>query len=173
MMMNHSPFEVFMGFLPKGHQVFHQSQTGSIMNHLDHINQLRQKVEINIKHAQELAIKGSKFKPFLEGQNIWLDSKNLKTTHPITKLCPKHYRPFKVTKVLSHVAYQLNLPPSWKIHNVFHASLLLLYKEMEEHGRNFPEPPPDLINGEEEWEVECIVGMRHFRCNKKLQYRVW
>jgi hypothetical protein len=31
----------------------------------------------------------------------------------------------------------------------------------------------DLIDGEEEWEVECIVGMRHFGRNKKLQYRVW
>jgi hypothetical protein len=142
------------------------------MNCLDRISQLRQEVEVNIRHAQELAIKGSKFKPFLEGQTMWLDSKNLKTTHPITKLCPKQYGPFKVTKALSHVAYQLDLPPSWKIHNVFHATLLSPYKETEEHGHNFPEPPPDLINGEEEWEVECIVGMRHFGRNKKLQYRV-
>jgi hypothetical protein len=171
-MIKHSPFEVFMGFLPKRHQVFHQLWTGSIMNYLDHINQLRQEVEINIKHTQELAIKGSKFKPFLEGQTMWLDSKNLKTTHLITKLHPKHYGPFKVTKALSHVAYQLDLPPSWKIHNVFHALLLLPYKEMEKHGHNFPEPPPDLINREEEWKVKCIVGMRHFGHNKKLQYRV-
>jgi hypothetical protein len=89
MTTKHSPFEVLMGFLPKGHQVFHQSRTGSIINRLDRINQLRQEVEINIKHAQELAIKGSKFKPFSEGQTVWLDSKNLKTTHPITKLRPK------------------------------------------------------------------------------------
>jgi hypothetical protein len=77
-----------------------------------------------------------------------------------------------VTKALSHVAYQLDLPPSWKIHNVFHATLLSPYKETEEHGRNFPEPPPDLIDGEEEWEVERIVGMRHFGRKKTLQYRV-
>jgi hypothetical protein len=41
MMTKHSPFKVLMGFLPKGHQVFRHSQTGSIMNHLDRINQLR------------------------------------------------------------------------------------------------------------------------------------
>jgi hypothetical protein len=70
MMTKHSPFKVLMGFLPKGYQVFHQSWIGSIMNCLDRINQLRQEVKINIKHAQELAIKGTKFKPFLEGQNI-------------------------------------------------------------------------------------------------------
>jgi hypothetical protein len=168
MITKHSPFKVLMGFLPKGHQVFHQSQTGSIMNCLDHINQLRQEVKINIKHTQELAIKGTKFKPFLEGQNVWLDSKNLKITHPITKLCPKHYGPFKVTKVLSHVAYKLDLPPSWKIYNVFYVLLLSPYKETEEYGHNFPEPPSDLIDEEEEWEVECIIGIRHFRHNKKL-----
>jgi hypothetical protein len=44
---------------------------------------------------------------------------------------------------------------------------------MEEHGYNFSEPPPDLINEEEEWEVEHIIGMRHFGHDKKLQYRVW
>ena len=42
--------------------------------------------------------------------------------------------PFTITNVTSHVAYQLNLPRNWKIHNVFHASLLSPYKEMEEHG---------------------------------------
>jgi hypothetical protein len=57
MTMKHSLFEVLMGFLPKGHQVFCQLQIESIMNHLNRINQLRQEVEINIKHAQELAIK--------------------------------------------------------------------------------------------------------------------
>ena len=67
MTTKHSPFEVLMGFLPKGHQVFRHSRTGSIMNRLDRISQLRQEVELNIKHAQELAIKGSKFKPFKEG----------------------------------------------------------------------------------------------------------
>jgi hypothetical protein len=74
--------------------------------------------------------------------------------------------------VISHVAYQLNLPPQWKIHNVFHAAYLSPYKETEEHRPNFPEPPPDLIEGEKEYEVERIVDMRHFRCNKKLQYKV-
>ena len=111
------------------------------MNCLECIKQIHQEVELNIKHAQELAIKGSKFKPFIMGQNMWLDSKNLKTTHPITKLCPKYYRPFKVTKALLHVAYQLNLPPSWKIYNIFHASLLSPYKKTVEHSHNFSEPP--------------------------------
>jgi hypothetical protein len=70
------------------------------------------------------------------------------------------------------VAYQLDLPPQWKIHNVFHAAYLSPYKETEEHGPNFLEPPPDLIEGEKEYKVEHIINMRQFGCNKKLQYKV-
>jgi hypothetical protein len=43
---------------------------------------------------------------------------------------------------------------------MFHASLLMPFMETEEHGRNFIEPPPDEIEGEEEWEVEQILGKR-------------
>jgi hypothetical protein len=56
--------------------------------------------------------------------------------------------------------YQLALPKQWKIHNVFHAGLLSPYKETEEHGPNFEEPPPDLIDGKEEYEVKSIVDAR-------------
>ena len=43
------------------------------------------------------------------------------------------------------------------MHNVFHATLLTPYKEMELHGTNFIKPPPDIINGEEEYEVEEVL----------------
>jgi hypothetical protein len=76
-------------------------------------------------------------------------------------------------KAISHVVYQLQLPTIWKIHNVFHASYLSPYKETVEHGPNFLEPPPDLIEGQPEWEVEAIVGMCHFGPKKKKQYQVY
>ena len=43
---------------------------------------------------------------------------------------------------------------------MFHASLLTPYKENDIHGPNFPEPPPDLINEEEEYEIERILKHR-------------
>jgi hypothetical protein len=85
---------------------------------------------------------------------------------------PKRYGPFKVMKVISHTSYQLELPTQWKIHNVFHASYLSPYHKSLEHGENFMRPPPDLIDGEKEWEVEQIVGMCKFGHKKTLQYKV-
>ena len=70
------------------------------------------------------------------------------------------------------MAYQLALPPAWHIHDVFHASLLSPYSETPTHGPNFSRPPPDLIDGEAEYEVEQIRNHRHFGRNKTLQYLV-
>ena len=73
---------------------------------------------------------------------------------------PKREGPFVITKVLGPVAYRLLLPASWRIHNVFHATLLRKYKENEVYGENFMEPPPELVEGEEVYEVETILNHR-------------
>ena len=67
---------------------------------------------------------------------------------------------FKVEEVISHMAFCLWIPSQWKIHPVFHTSLLKTYKETTEHSPNFLCPPPDLIDGEEEYKVEAIL--RHW-----------
>jgi Chromo (CHRromatin Organisation MOdifier) domain len=59
---------------------------------------------------------------------------------------------------------------SWNIHPIFHNNLLTPYIETNAHGPNFTRPPPDLINGEAEYEVEAIKSHRYFGKNKKLQY---
>jgi hypothetical protein len=96
-------------------------------------------------------------------------------THPTTKLAPKWFGPFKILRVLSPVVYQLILPAQWKqkkIHDVFHASLLTRYHETEAHGANYLELPPDVIEGEEEYEVEKILDSRRIGRNKKLHYLI-
>ena len=70
------------------------------------------------------------------------------------------------------MAYRLQLPPTWTIHDVFHASLLSPYSETPAHGPNFSRPPPDLISGEEEYEVESIKAHRYFGRNKRLQFLI-
>ena len=36
------------------------------------------------------------------------------------------------------------------------------YKENKVYGPNYPKPPPDLIKGQEEFEVEAIIRAQHF-----------
>jgi hypothetical protein len=67
---------------------------------------------------------------------------------------------------------QLLLPTQWNIHPIFHASLLTPFSETPAHGPNFTRPPPDLIDGKEEYEVEQIRShWRWGRC-KTLQYLI-
>jgi hypothetical protein len=96
---------------------------------------------------------------------VWLEGTNLKLTHPKTKLDTKRYGPFPITKEVSPVVFQLTLPPQWRIHNVFHASLLTPYKDMEEHGDNFAQPPLELIDGQEEYKVEQIMNSKWIGCH--------
>jgi hypothetical protein len=87
---------------------------------------------------------------------VWLEGKNLKLPFQSTKLALRRYGPFKIIKEVSLVAYQLDLPVAWGIHDVFHTSLLSPYHKMTQYGPNFSWPPPDLITGEAEYEVKAI-----------------
>ena len=55
---------------------------------------------------------------------------------------------------------------------MFHVDLLTPYCETELHRPNFTRPPPDLINGEEEYEIEEILQSRKFGRGRKIQYLV-
>ena len=76
------------------------------------------------------------------------------------KLAMKRVGPLEIVEVLGPLTYRLKLPQQWRIHDVFHASLLTPVRENDTHGPNFALPPPDLVEGEEEYEVEAITGHR-------------
>ena len=101
-----------------------------------------------------------RFIPFKKGEKIWLEGQNLKCSVTNPKFAPKRKGPFTITKVLSPITYQLHLLKTWKIHPVFHATLLSPYCENDVHGLNFPAPPHDLIAGEEEYEIDWILYHR-------------
>ena len=72
----------------------------------------------------------------------------------------KREGPFEIEEVLGPVTYRLKLPTTWRIHNVFHAVLLKPYQENEICGENFTTPPPDIVDGEEVYQVETILKHR-------------
>ena len=109
---------------------------------------------------------------FVVGDQVLLEGTHLKLPHQSTKLAPKRYGPFTITKQINPVTYQLILPVTWQIHPVFHASLLSPYVETDAHRPNYSRLPPDLIGGEEFYEVEQIRDHRHHGCSRMLQYLI-
>ena len=109
---------------------------------------------------------------FTVGDQVWLEGSHLKLPHQSTKLAPKRYGPFTIMKQINPVTYQLILPATWQIHPMFHASLLSPYVETNAHGLNYSRPPPNLIGGEEFYEVEQIHGHRRHGRSRTLQYLI-
>ena len=153
-----TPFDLLIGVTPKTHQ----RNTPPSEQQIPDLLKRRESARDAVQKAQRVMAqkRGQKFTPFKEGDKVWLEGTNLKATHPTAKLAPKHYGPFPITNKISDIVYQLELPPQWKIHNMFHASLLTRYRKTDMHGENYPEPLPDIIEGEPEYEVEEILGSR-------------
>jgi len=169
-----TPFDLLIGYTPQIHQPTRSSNLPTFEQRLSAIKEARNATQEAQCKAQESWIKERpQFTPFEVGTKVWLKGTNLRLPSNVTtKLAPRRYGPFMVAAKISNVAYKLSLPPTWKIHNVFHASLLTPYKETDQHGPNFIEPPPDIIEGEEEWEVEQIIKARTYGRWKKKQYLV-
>lgn len=109
---------------------------------------------------------------FAEGDMVLLSTKNLGLKSPAPKkLLPRYVGPFPIVKRVGRVAYKLQLPANWFIHNVFHVSLLRAYKS---DGRVQPPPLPTIVDGDLTYNVESLVGHRWVTRGKrrKLQYLV-
>ena len=109
---------------------------------------------------------------FSPNQLVWLEGTNVKTTHPKAKLAPRRHGPFKVLSC-NNTNSRLQLPKTWRIHPVFHNSLLTPYTETKQHGPNYTRPPPDIVEGEDEhYEVETILNTRPTPNKRGTQYLV-
>ena len=157
---NQSPFYLMMGYEPRAlPSVIADTSIPAVESCLKSLSAARN--EALAAHELARQVMSSRFrrefKPFIKGDKVWLEARNLKHLIINPKFTSKREGPFTITKVLSPIVYQLHLPKTWKIHPVFHASLLSPYRENKVHGRNFPALPPDLINREEEYEIEKII----------------
>ena len=158
-----SPFYLMMGYEPTPlPNVLPSSPLPAVEEHLRNLQAAR----LEALAAHELARQTMaartrrRFTPFKKGEKVWLEARNLKRNVTNPKFTPKREGPFSITDILSPITYRLRLPRTWKIHPVFHASLLSPYCENSVHGPNFPKPPPDLITGEEEYEIDRILRHR-------------
>jgi hypothetical protein len=142
---------------------------------------------LNLKQAQQrqatYANQHRREVEFKVGDKVLLSTANLKNEERAPKLAPKFIGPFKITRVVSKVAYQLQLPSTMsRIHPVFHISKLKAYHD---GSSDFParkqlpiRPAPQLLpdSDEQAWEVERVIGKRTRRVgrsgNKRVEYLV-
>jgi len=167
-----SPFALMMGYDPRADWMDKPSPIPQVLTRLQQFREARKGAQELIKRAQALWVKHKDTPRYQEGDYVWLEGKHLRTNQPTAKLAARRHGPFQITQVLSPVNYKLELPTQWSIHPVFHIDLLTPYRETPMHGENFQRPPPDLVDGEEEYEVETILDSRRFGRGRKLQYLV-
>ena len=168
-----TPFQLLMGYEPRAIPIkIGESKVPSIKDRLLELVQQREEAQAAHDEARfrmEDRIT-SNFKPFKRGQKVWLEATNIRTPGRPAKFRPKREGPFEIQEVLSPLVYRLKIPSRWNIHPVFHATLLTPYRETTTHGPTYSQPPPDQIEGEEEWEVEAIIAHRYK--GKRREYLV-
>jgi len=154
-----TPFELWYGQAPRAvPTAFNYLDYPKTKERLALLQQWRNDAHIAHKYARQKMTEKIKsmFTLFQPGQKVWLEGRNLSIPYN-KKITTKREGPFKIKERLSSVNYRLELPLKWKIHDMFHAVLLSPYNEMQVHGPNFTRPPPDLIDGKEEYEVDRIL----------------
>jgi hypothetical protein len=161
-----------MGFNPRADWVHATSPIPRVTLRLEQLKEARIQARDAMIKAQQSWVKHRDTPKYKEGDQVWLEGKNLRINQPTAKLAPRRHGPFKIVQVMSAVNYRLELPTQWSIHPVFHIDLLTPYKETIMHGPNFTRPTPELIDGEEEYTVEKILDSRHFGRRRRLQYLV-
>jgi hypothetical protein len=167
-----SPFFLLMGFNPRADWVHATSPILRVTLRLEQLKEARVQARNAMIKAQKSWVKHRDMPKYKEGDQVWLEGKNLRINQPTAKLAPRRHGPFKIIQVMSAVNYRLELPTQWSIHPVFHIDLLTPYRETIMHGPNFTRPTPELIDGEEEYSVEKILDSRHFGRRRRLQYLV-
>jgi hypothetical protein len=172
-----TPFQIIYGTEVTGiPTAFPTIKAPTVEQHLTEITKIRHEALTAHELARQLIMRRNKrtYKPFRLGDSVWLDSHHLNIPYESNKLKPKRVGPFKIVKTLGEpgkeVLYQLELPHQWRCHLVFNAVLLLPCHETGEHGPNYLKPPPDIINGENKYEVESIIA--HQKRGTSSQYLI-
>jgi len=106
---------------------------------------------------------------FAVGDMVFLATKNLKLknndrTRARQKLLPRFIGPYKVLKLVGPAAVKLDLPSSTRVHDVFHVSLIKLFKPPTlESGQiimHSNPPPLDWLEKAPMFVVDKLVGHR-------------
>jgi len=161
-----SPFEALHGFKPAIRNVpaGKSGEPITVRDRIEKIEDLRGKLARSWEQAAKAQATGynRRHQPihFKEGELVMMDARNLRLRLPSKKLAPRFLGPFRIAEAVGKQAYRLHLPTSWKIHDVINVSRLEKYNRRK--GSQEPSLPEGIMlpGGEEEWEIEKLLGKR-------------
>ncbi|SGY22615.1 BQ5605_C019g08829 [Microbotryum silenes-dioicae] len=161
-----TPFFASRGYHPRLEVTLQETPVPDVRQHLAGLRNAQQLAQNQIRRSQESHARYANLRraptpPFVLGQKVMLNRRNIRTTRPSSKLDSNKLGHFVIKRIINSVAYELDLPSTMRIHPVFHVSLLEPYRLNTLPSRQQPvPPPPDLIDGQEAFVVERILDSR-------------
>lgn len=165
-----TPFEIVLGYHPQSTMdatlgISSNPAAEELAKSMD--NNVRLAIE-NLKRAQDrytkYASKGKRDEIFAVGDKVWISTEFLSTdvslARPNKALGHKYLGPYAIIKVISPVSYMLDLPYGIKSHPTIHVSNLKRYVKPHKLAPTLQIPDPEIVDGDEEYEVEEIVDTR-------------
>ena len=170
-----TPFYANFGYHPVYTNRASPDQILDLPMRLQHIHEVQARCQLAIEKAQQVYKRYADRKrqdvSFAPGDRVWLESYNLSTDAPSKKLPAKRLGPYTILESVGPSSYRLDIPATWRVHNVFHAGLLSRTREDTIPGR-VPTPEPKVqIRQQELWVIEKFVNSRWFRGKFQLKIR--
>uniref|UniRef100_A0A8C5WLW7 Tf2-1-like SH3-like domain-containing protein n=1 Tax=Leptobrachium leishanense TaxID=445787 RepID=A0A8C5WLW7_9ANUR len=137
----------------------------ALEEHLDKLRVIWEKTRLNLESAslsQKRAADRRRRPPpvYHVGDRVWLSTRHIRLKVPSMKFAPRFIGPYKILRCINPVVYALQLPVSLRIPNSFHVSLL---KPLSCNRFTRPDspPPPVVVDGTPEYEIESILDSRY------------
>jgi transposase InsO family protein len=159
-----TPFMALMGYNPSRDLASHDPQLDvpAVNERVQELRRVRGELETTwaqaVKSQASHHNRHTNPRTYNVGDMVYLSAKNIRTRRPNKKLDHKYHGPYKILALVGKQAYRLQLPDPMRVHPVFHVSLLESARR-----RNEPDtipPPPVIVDGVEEFEVDEILDSR-------------
>ena len=110
------------------------------------------------------------------GDLVLLSTNNLRTPGRASKLIAQRIGPFRISKVLSKLNYELELPSTLQsIHNRFHIQQLTKFHSTDQfpsRPNSITRPPAEMLLDEKEEVFEVEQVLKHRGTGNRLQYLI-
>ena len=140
------------------------------------IDEIRKVAYKNLLYSQVLLQEhgNKRRKPATElrlGDKAYVQKRGARKDQPSASLNDKYWGPFPVKRKVGQSSYELELPLQTQIHPVFNSNVLKRAATDPFPGHQLQnKPPPNIIEGQEEYKVEAILDKKVKR--NRVQHRV-